>query len=101
MYTQFEEKGKIFTQKITKEQKKVIIQTSQQKIIGTIHIQMDNRLIDELNDSNKFLAITEASIFDFENNMIHQSNFLSINTDQIIWVLPIEDEIKEGIEENQ
>ncbi len=101
MYTQFEEKGKIFTQKITKEQKKVIIQTSQQKIIGTIHIQMDNRLIDELNDSNKFLAITEASIFDFENNMIHQSNFLSINTDQIIWVLPVEDEIKEGIEENQ
>jgi len=101
MYTQFEEKGKIFTQKITEEQKKVIIQTSQQKIIGTIHIQMDNRLIDELNDSNKFLAITEASIFDFENNIIHQSNFLSINTDQIIWVLPVEDEIKEGIEENQ
>ena len=101
MYTQFEEKGKIFTQKITKEQKKVIIQTTQQKIIGTIHIQMDNRLIDELNGSNQFLAITDANIFDFENNLIHQSDFLSINTDQIIWVLPIEDEIKEGIEENQ
>jgi hypothetical protein len=101
MYTQFEEKGKIFTQKITKEQKKVIIQTSQQKIIGTIHIQMDNRLIDELNGSNQFLAITDANIFDLENKMIHQSDFLSINTDQIIWVLPVEDEIIEGIEENQ
>jgi len=101
MYTQFEEKGKIFTQKITKEQKKVIIQTSQQKIIGTIHIQMDNRLIDELNGSNQFLAITDANIFDLENKLIHQSDFLSINTDQIIWVLPIEDEIIEGIEENQ
>jgi len=101
MYTQFEEKGKIFTQKITKEQKKVIIQTLQQKIIGTIHIQMDNRLIDELNGSNQFLAITDANIFDLENKMIHQSDFLSINTDQIIWVLPIEDEIIEGIEENQ
>ncbi len=101
MYTQFEEKGKIFTQKITKEQKKVIIQTSQQKIIGTIHIQMDNRLIDELNGSNQFLAITDANIFDLENKLIHQSDFLSINTDQIIWVLPVEDEIIEGIEENQ
>lgn len=101
MYTQFEEKGKIFTQKITKEQKKVIIQTSQQKIIGTIHIRMDNRLIDELNDSNQFLAITDVNILDSENKIIHQSDFLSINTDQIIWVLPIEDEIKEGLEENQ
>jgi hypothetical protein len=101
MYTQFEEKGKIFTQKITKEQKKVIIQTSKQKIIGTIHIQMDNRLIDELNGSNQFLVITDANIFDSENNVIHQSDFLSINTSQIIWVLPIEDEIIEGLEENQ
>lgn len=101
MYTQFEEKGKIFTQKITKEQKKVIIQTSKQKILGTIHIQMDNRLIDELNESIQFLAITDANIFDSENNVIHQSDFLSINTSQIIWVLPIEDEIIEGLEENQ
>lgn len=101
MYSQFEEKGKIFTQKITKEQKKVIIQTSQQKIIGTIHIQMDNRLLDELNGSNQFLAITDVNIFDPENNKIHQSDFLGININQIIWVLPIEDEIKEGNVNNQ
>lgn len=101
MYSQFEEKGKIFTQKITKEQKKVIIQTSQQKIIGTIHIQMDNRLLDELNGSNQFLAITDVNIFDPENNKIYQSDFLGININQIIWVLPIEDEIKEGNVDNQ
>jgi hypothetical protein len=101
MYTQFEEKGKIFTQKITKEQKTVIIQTPLQKITGTIHIQMDNRLIDELNQANQFMALTDVEIFDLNNELTYKSAFLSINTDQIIWVLPVEDEISEGNEDNQ
>lgn len=101
MYTQFEEKGKIFTQKITKEQKTVIIQTPLQKITGTIHIQMDNRLIDELNQANQFMALTDVEIFDLNNELTYKSAFLSINTDQIIWVLPVEDEISEGKEDNQ
>lgn len=94
MYTQFEEKGKIFTQKITKDQKEVIIQTTSQKLIGTIHIQMDNRIIDELNETNQFMAITNAIILDQEDNVLYQSEFLSINVNQIIWVLPVEDKIK-------
>ena len=94
MYTQFEEKGKIFTQKITKDQKEVIIQTTSHKLLGTIHIQMDNRIIDELNETNQFMAITNAKILDQEDNVLYQSEFLSINVNQIIWVLPVEDKIK-------
>lgn len=94
MYTQFEEKGKIFTQKITKDRKEVIIQTASHKITGTIHIQMDNRIIDELNETNQFMAITDAKIMDQEGNVLYQAEFLSINVNQIIWVLPVEDKIK-------
>jgi hypothetical protein len=101
MYTQFEEKGKIFTQKVTKDQKKVIIQTHNQKIIGTIHIQLDNRLIDELNGTHQFLAITDVEIFNKENVLLHKSDFLTINISQITWVLPLEDEISEGTKDNQ
>ena len=98
MYTQFEEKGKIFTQKVTKEQKKVVIQTQKHKILGSIYIQLDNRLIDELNGTNHFLAITDVEIYDSERKLLYKSEFLTINISQIIWVLPIEDEISEGAE---
>ncbi|HSM25811.1 MAG TPA: hypothetical protein VK856_13185 [Anaerolineaceae bacterium] len=94
MYTQYEDKGKIFTQKITKEQKEVIIQTTSHKISGTIHIQMDNRIIDELNETNQFMALTDAKILDPVENVLYQAEFLSINVNQIIWVLPVEDKIK-------
>lgn len=101
MYTQFEEKGKIFTQKVTKEQKRVVIQARDHKILGTIHIQLDNRLIDELNGTNQFLAITDVEIFDSDDKLLHKSEFLTINISKIIWVLPIEDEISEGTEKNR
>ncbi|PKO10798.1 MAG: hypothetical protein CVU40_03875 [Chloroflexi bacterium HGW-Chloroflexi-2] len=94
MITQFEEKGKIFTPKITKDQREVIIQTTTQKIRGFFHVQMDLRLLDELNESNHFLALTDVEILDVNENVIYKSNFLAINTDQIIWVLP-SDEIIE------
>jgi hypothetical protein len=94
MITQFEEKGKIFTPKITKDQREVIIQTTTQKIRGFFHVQMDLRLLDELNESNHFLALTDVEILDANENVIYKSNFLAINTDHIIWVLP-SDEIIE------
>jgi len=94
MITQFEEKGKIFTPKITKDQREVLIQTTTQKIRGFFHVQMDLRLLDELNESNHFLALTDVEILDVNEKVIYKSNFLAINTDQIIWILP-SDEIIE------
>jgi len=94
MITQFEEKGKIFTPKITKDQRQVLIQTTSQKIRGHFHVQTDLRLLDELNESNHFLALTDVEILDGNEIILHKSNFLAINTDQIIWILPT-DEIVE------
>jgi len=94
MITQFEEKGKIFTPKITKDQRQVLIQTTSQKIRGFFHVQTDLRLLDELNESNHFLALTDVEILDGNEIILHKSNFLAINTDQIIWILPT-DEIVE------
>jgi hypothetical protein len=94
MITQFEEKGKIFTPKITKDQRQVLIQTTSQKIRGYFHVQTDLRLLDELNESNHFLALTDVEILDGNEIILHKSNFLAINTDQIIWILPT-DEIVE------
>jgi hypothetical protein len=93
MYTQFEEKGKIFTNRVSKDELEVIIQTSKQKIHGTIHVQVDQRLIDDLNTSKGFLAITNAKIYDGNENLISESKFLAINIDQIVWILPVEEKV--------
>lgn len=89
MFNEFEDKGKIFTQKITKEQREVIIQTIHQKISGTVYIQMDLRLIDELNNQSGFIALTNVKIFDEHDQVKTKSKFLALNTNQIIWILPI------------
>ena len=94
MYTQFEEKGKIYTQKISKDQREVIIQTTKQKISGNIYVQVDQRLIDDLNSSDNFLAVTDVKIFNENENVIYKSNFLAIDVHQIVWILPV-DEVAE------
>jgi hypothetical protein len=94
MITQFEEKGKIFTPKITKDQREVLIQTTMQKIRGFFHVQVDLRLLDDLNESNHFLALTDVEILDVNEKVINKSNFLAVNTDQIIWILPTDEKIE-------
>lgn len=91
MNTQFEEKGKIFTQVITKNPVDVIIQTTHHKIIGKIHIRPSDRLIDELNKADRFIAVTDATIYipGSENDVYYESEFLTVNCDQIIWMLPL------------
>ncbi len=95
MITQFEEKGKIFTPVINKEPKNVIIQTIHHKITGTVYIRPSDRLIDELNKNEKFLAVTDAVVRDLVDQVLFQCQFLTVNSDQIIWILPLE-ELKAG-----
>jgi hypothetical protein len=95
MISQFEEKGKIFTPVINKEPKKVIIQTIHHKITGTVYVRPSDRLIDELNKNEKFLAVTEAIVHDLVDQVLFKCEFLTVNSDQIIWILPIE-ELKPG-----
>jgi uncharacterized protein YcfJ len=47
MYSNFEEKGKIFTQVVTKKPINVTIQTTNQLIRGKIHIRPEDRVKDE------------------------------------------------------
>lgn len=91
MVTHYDEKGKIFTQVVSKQPVRVIIQTIQNKIRGVIYIRPDSRVKDELNDSERFLAVTNAVVFNSQEEEIHRSNFLVINTNHIVWVIPEEE----------
>jgi hypothetical protein len=96
MQDAFEEKGKIYTQVVTKSPIKAIIQTTTNRISGNIHVRPDDRLKDALDTADNFLAVTDASVQDKDGKeIILRANFMAINLSQIVWVVP-EEEIITG-----
>ena len=45
-------------------------------------------LKDELDLPEKFIAITDAVIYSPDGQVLYQANFLAVQRDEIIWVLP-------------
>jgi hypothetical protein len=91
MVTQYDDKGKIFTQVISKEPVLVTIQTTGNMIRGTIHVRQGTRIKDELNTQENFVAVTEAAVFNSQGEEIYRSEFLILNVDQIVFVIPEDD----------
>jgi len=84
----FDDRGKFFTTVITKEAVAVVIQTVTHCIRGHIHIRPGERLKDEINREDPFFAVTDAEISDLAGNKLYQSEFVAVNRQQIIWLLP-------------
>ncbi len=91
MFASFEEKGKIFTQVIKKLPVKVIIQINSQTIHGNIHIRPEQRIKDEINGGEVFLAVTEAHIYNQAGKSIQETDFMLINREHIIWIVPVDE----------
>lgn len=85
----FQEKGKIFTEVVSKVAVDVIIQTTSHRIYGKIHIRPGERIKDELDRSDPTLAVTDAVIYDQDGIlMVLKSGFVAVQKSQIIWVSP-------------
>ncbi len=91
MPAQFDEKGKIFTPIIKKIPCDAIIQTANYRIEGKVHIRPDDRLKDDMNEPEMFVAVTEAVIYDTAGQVTYRSDFMLVNRTQIIWLMPIND----------
>jgi hypothetical protein len=88
MTLEYDEKGKIFTEVIPKLEIPAIVQTTAQLIRGNIHVRRDERLKDELDRDELFLAVTDASVIGADGQTVHQARFLAIRRAQIVWVMP-------------
>jgi hypothetical protein len=88
MVTDFDERGKVFTQIITKRPVLVTLQTTSQLIKGNIHIRPNERIKDELNQDENFIAVTNATIIDNQGQIFLRCSFLTVNVSQIIWLVP-------------
>jgi hypothetical protein len=91
MTIEFNERGKYFTDIISKAAVSAVIQTTTHRIEGAIHVRVDGRVKDELDRPEAFLAVTDAKVFDVGGAIIHQADFMTISRAQIVWIIPAND----------
>ncbi|MBC8335447.1 MAG: hypothetical protein ISR59_12325 [Anaerolineales bacterium] len=88
MTIEIDDKGKFFTDIITKIPTPVLVQTTTHLINGTVHVRKDARLKDELNQDIDFLALTEADVLNPEGKVLYHTEFIAVQKKQIVWVMP-------------
>ena len=84
----YEEKGKIFTEHISKVAINATIQTTTHLLRGRIHVRRDQRILDELDVNENFLAVTDVSVLGADGQVLFQSPFLAVRRTHIVWVVP-------------
>jgi hypothetical protein len=92
MAIEFDEKGKFFTDFVTKKVIRARIQTLSHYIEGEIYVRIGKRISDEINLTEKFIAVTNAVVFDPRGTELFSCNFLAVNRDHMIWLIPEEEE---------
>lgn len=92
MSIEYDEKGKYYTNVIQKIAIPSIIQTTSHMIRGFVHVRQGERLKDELESGEDYTAVTNATIHDAQGNILFSSTFLAVQKQQIIWIMPVDDE---------
>jgi hypothetical protein len=96
MTVEFNDRGKYFTDIISKVAVGAIIQTTTHRIEGSIHVRLDGRVKDELDRSEPFIAVTDAKVFNSNGEVVHQTDFMTVARLQIVWVIPSDDTAYSG-----
>jgi hypothetical protein len=94
MSFEYDEKGKIYTNVVRKTAVAALVQTTAHLIRGKMYVQHDERVKDELDRDEPFLALTDVSVLGVDGKPIHQAPFLAVRRSQVVWVIP--EEIEEG-----
>jgi hypothetical protein len=88
MSIHFDEKGKFFTDLIMKEAVPVLIQTATNRIKGNLYVRPGERIKDQVNQEEMFLAVTEAVVCGLSGEELYRSSFMLVNREQLIWLMP-------------
>lgn len=88
MTIEYDEKGKIFTDIVSKVAVQAVIQTTTHLIRGNVHVRRDQRIKDELDCPENFLALTEVSVLGPDGQTLFQAPFLAVRRSHIVWVIP-------------
>lgn len=97
MTIEYDDKGKIFTDIVSKVAVQAIVQTTTHLIRGQIHVRRDQRIKDELDQNEKFLAVTDVSVLGPDGQALFQAPFLALQRSHIVWVIPEQDKSEEKV----
>ena len=87
-----DDKGKVFTTRVTKQSIAITARVDDSIIQGIIHISPENRLKDELNLGENFMAVTDAQVWTLNGTTpLYSTPVLLINKTRINWIFPRED----------
>jgi hypothetical protein len=95
MSIEYDEKGKFFTNVVAKVPIMTTVQTTSQLLRGSIYIRKGERLKNELDLDEPFLAMTNVSILGADGTVQFSAPFLAVRRSQIIWVMPLQSENEE------
>ena len=84
----YDEKGKVFTDVVSKVAIQATVQTTTHLMRGYLHVRRDQRIKDELDHSEKFLALTDVSILGPDGQSLFQAPFVAVQRAQIVWLIP-------------
>jgi len=96
MTIEYDEKGKIFTDIVSKIAVYATVQTTMHLMRGRIHIRRDQRLKDELDGNEKFIAMTDVTVMNVEGHTLFQAPFMAVQRAHIVWVVPEQNKQQEG-----
>ena len=96
MSIEYDEKGKYYTNVVPKIAVPAIVQTTTHLIRGMVHVKQGERLKDELENGEDYTAVTSASVFDANGDLLYTGSFLAVQKQQIVWIMPVEEDHQQG-----
>ena len=96
MSIEFDDKGKFYTNVISKITVSALLQTRTHLIRGSVHVRQGDRLKDELENEEAYIAVTDASIYDANGAVAYNTPFLAVQKSQIVWIMPVDEENKKS-----
>jgi hypothetical protein len=95
MTIEYDDKGKFFTDIVSKVAIQATVQTTSHLIRGYLHVRRDQRIKDELDMDEKFLALTDVNVLGADGQTLFQAPFMAVRRSQIVWVIPDQDKPEE------
>ena len=99
MTIEYDEKGKFYTDIVKKVPVPVVIQTATHLVRGLVHVREGERLKNELERDERFLAVTSATLYGADDKVLFTVPFIALQRAQIIWIMPVEEESQKDLSE--
>lgn len=96
MTIEYDEKGKYYTDVVKKFPVPVVIQTTNHLVRGWVHVREGERIKNELEREEAFLAVTTATVYGAEDKLLFTASFMAVRREQIVWLLPVDEQQQKG-----